>query len=363
MARKPNVFPSYLRHSSGQARIRVDGRDIMLGLYGSDESRVKYGQLVAKLAGGMSIDPLADSLRGKASRHDADADPGPTVGELCLAFMRYAETHYVKNGEMTSQVDAVRSTIRVLNSVYGLTPAKDFGPLALKAVRQQMVDKGWVRDTVNAAVGRVRRIFKHAVADELIAPSILQRLQAVSPLLMGRTEAPDLPPRTAVPESAIEAVKGRVSDLVKDLIDLQRLTGARSGELLGLTTGAIDRSGDVWLAELTDHKTAHHGQSRTLHFGPQCQLILRLYLSAMSDTALFQITRHAYCRAITRACDAAKINRWVPHQLRHTAASVARRQFGLEHAQSLLGHSKADMTEHYAAAGSERAREVARKIG
>lgn len=65
MARKPNVFPSYLRHSSGQARIRVNGRDILLGLYGSDESRVKYGQLIAKLAGGIPIDPLADSGRGK----------------------------------------------------------------------------------------------------------------------------------------------------------------------------------------------------------------------------------------------------------------------------------------------------------
>lgn len=363
MARKPNVFPSYLRHSSGQARIRVNGRDIMLGLYGSNESRVKYGQLIAKLAGGIPIDPLADSGRGKTSQNDPEADPGPTVGELCLAFMRYAETHYVKNGQPTSQVDAVRSTIRVLNSIYGLTPAKDFGPLALKAVRQQMIEKGWVRDTVNAAVGRVRRIFKHAVADELIEPGLLQRLQAVPPLLMGRTEAPDLPPRTAVPDSAIEAVKGRVSDLVKDLIDLQRLTGARSGELLGLTTGAIDRTGDVWSAELTDHKTAHHGQSRTLHFGPQCQLILRRYLLAAPDATLFDITRHAYCRAITRACEAAKIERWVPHQLRHTAASIVREQFGLEHAQSILGHSKADMTQRYAKAGEEKAREVALKIG
>lgn len=174
MARNPNVFPSYLRHSSGQARIRVNGLDIMLGLYGSDESRVKYGQLIAKLACGIPVDPMVDSGLGKRSENAPEVDPGPTVGELCHAFMRYAETHYVKNGEMTSQVDAVRSTIRVLISVYDLTPAKDFGPLALKAVRQQMVDKGWVRDTVNAAVGRVRRIFKHAVANELINPGLLQ---------------------------------------------------------------------------------------------------------------------------------------------------------------------------------------------
>ncbi len=55
MARKPNVFPSYLRHSSGQARIRVAGRDIMLGPYGSDESRIKYGQLIAQMAGGVPL--------------------------------------------------------------------------------------------------------------------------------------------------------------------------------------------------------------------------------------------------------------------------------------------------------------------
>ncbi len=63
MARKPNVFPSYLRHSSGQARIRVDGRDILLGLYGSDESRIKYGQLIAQMAGGVPLDPLASPKR------------------------------------------------------------------------------------------------------------------------------------------------------------------------------------------------------------------------------------------------------------------------------------------------------------
>ena len=73
MARKPNVFPSYLRHSSGQARIRVDGRDILLGVYGSDESLIRYGQLIAKLAGGVPLDPLADSQRGKASRRDPEA--------------------------------------------------------------------------------------------------------------------------------------------------------------------------------------------------------------------------------------------------------------------------------------------------
>ncbi len=119
MARKPSSIPAYLLHKpTGQARCRISGKDHYLGLYGSDESSVKYGQLISKQAGSIPIDPLADSNSGsRLPRNDADPDPGPTVGELCLAFMRYAETHNVKNGEPTSHVDAVRSTIRVLNSV------------------------------------------------------------------------------------------------------------------------------------------------------------------------------------------------------------------------------------------------------
>ena len=227
----------------------------------------------------------------------------------------------------------------------------------------KLVEHGWTRGTVNASMSRIRRIFKHAIANELIDASILQRLQCVAPLLAGRTEAHDNAPRTAVESADIEAVRLLVTPLVRDLIDVQRLTGARSGELLALTTGAINRTGEVWTAELSDHKTAHHGQSRTLHFGPKVQLILTTYLSADPSEPLFPITRHAYCRAVTRGCEKAGIARWVPHQLRHTAADTVRQQFGLEHTQSVLGHSKANMSERYAKAGQAKAAEVALKIG
>ena len=192
---------------------------------------------------------------------------------------------------------------------------------------------------------------------------VLQRLQAVSPLLAGRTEAHDNAPRHAVDQADIDTVRGLVSPLVRDLIDLQLLTGCRSGEMLGLTTAMIARTGEVWKAALVDHKCQHHGQSRTLHFGPQAQLIIMKYLSADPDKPLFNIIRTAYCRAITRVCERAEIERWVPHQLRHKTADIVRQRFGLEHAQSVLGHSKASMSEHYAKVGSIKASEVALLIG
>ena len=207
------------------------------------------------------------------------------------------------------------------------------------------------RDTVNSGMSRIRRIFKHAIANELIDGSILPRLQCVAPLLAGRTEAHDNAPRSAVESDDITNVKKLVSPLVGDLIDLQRLTGSRSGELLKLTAGVINRTGDVWPAQLGDHKAVHHGKSRTLHFGPHAQLILAKYLSADPDKRLFKITGAAYRRSITRACEKLSIERWVPHQLRHTNADTVRQEFGLEHAQSVLGHSKASMTEVYAKAG------------
>ena len=363
MARKPNVFPSYLLHQpTGQARVRIGGRDYYLGPYGSDESRIAYGQLIAKMAGGIEIDPVADSKRGSLPRNESD-DPGPSVGELCLVFLKHAETHYVKNGKETSEVFILKSVIRPLNELYGMLPAKDFGPLALKAVRTKMVELGWCRDTINAGMSRIRRIFKHAIANELIDGSILQRLQCVAPLLAGRTDAHDNAPRSAVESDDITTVKKLVSPLVRDLIELQRLTGSRSGELLKLSTGMINRTGDIWKAELGDHKTRHHGKSRTLHFGPHAQLILTKYLSADPDERLFRMTGAAYRRAITRACEKLGIDRWVPHQLRHTNADAVREEFGLEHTQAVLGHAKANMTEHYAKASSKKASEVARKIG
>ncbi|MBL8817173.1 MAG: tyrosine-type recombinase/integrase [Planctomyces sp.] len=364
MARKPNVLPSYLLHKqSGQARVRIDGKDILLGAYGSEESRIRYGELIANYSGGVQIDPFAKSNRGRFPRNDSEADSGPSVGELCLVFLRHAEGHYVKNGEPTSEISVLKSVIRPLNELYGMLPAKDFGPLALKAVRQKMVESGWCRSSINTGVSRIRRIFKHAIANELIDSSVLERLKCVAPLLAGRTEAHDNAPRKPVAIEDIEKIRKSVSSLICDLIDIQRLTGARSGELLKLTTRMIDRSGDVWFAELTDHKTRHHGQSRTLYFGPQAQLILVKYLSAEPDKRLFKITRNGYRRAITRTCEKLEIDRWVPHQLRHTVGHAVREEFGLEHTQAVLGHATADMTQHYAKISGLKAAEVARKIG
>lgn len=57
---------------------------------------------------------------------------------------------------------------------------------------------------------------------------------------------------------------------------------------------------------------------------------------------------HAYGNAVGKAAAAAGVPRWFPNQLRHLRATEVRQSHGLEAAQVLLGHSRADVTQVYA---------------
>ncbi len=70
-----------------------------------------------------------------------------------------------------------------------------------------------------------------------------------------------------------------------------------------------------------------------------------------------------YCDAIARACVKAGVPGWHPHQLRHNSGTRLRREFGIETARTVLGHTSAAMTELYAEADAAKAREAAAKLG
>ena len=64
-----------------------------------------------------------------------------------------------------------------------------------------------------------------------------------------------------------------------------------------------------------------------------------------------------------RACEAAGVPLWHPHQLRHSRATDLRRQFGIEAARVTMGHASLDATEIYAEADVERSRQIALEVG
>jgi hypothetical protein len=195
MPKLSHSLPKYRRHrATGQAIVTLAGRDHYLGPYGTALSRSEYDRVIAEWVSQGRPDgtePLAVDV---------------TVNELLAAYLRFAKGYFVRNGATTSEFDCIRYAMKPLKELYGRTLVKDFGPLALKAVRQKMIDAGWVRTSVNHQVGRVRRIFKWGVENELVPSSVLHGLQAVAGLQYGRTEAKESNPVKPVPEAFVDAV-------------------------------------------------------------------------------------------------------------------------------------------------------------
>ena len=264
--------PSYLKHAAtGQARCVVNGKTIYLGVYGTPESRARYDDLVFEWFA-RSGDVRAFTL---------------TVDDLVLLYMGHVREHYRKNGQETSEVNNARVALRYLVAAFGRTLAHDFGPRALKEVRQAMIDAGCVRTSINRMVDRVRRAFRWAVADELLPVSVSQALDCVSGLREGRTPAKESDPILPVSQHFIDAVEPYVSRQVWAMVQLQILTGARSGESLPIRGADINMQSAVWEFVPRSHKTQHHGKRRIIFLGPKAQAIVREFLKADLQAPLF----------------------------------------------------------------------------
>jgi integrase len=73
--------------------------------------------------------------------------------------------------------------------------------------------------------------------------------------------------------------------------------------------------------------------------------------------------KNSYYRAIARGCDRAGVPRWHPNQLRHLAATRLRKEFGLDVARAVLGHSSPAVTEVYAELDLGKAAEAMARVG
>jgi integrase len=407
MSRRPRI-PSYRLHKqSGQGIVTLTDpigrrRDILLGKHGTPESRQEYARVLAEWeASGRILTPAGTPPGAIASI---------TISEIILAFWRHAEEHYRhRDGTPTNELTDFRYSLKPLRELYGHTLAKDFGPLSLKAAREKMIDAGLCRGVVNQRIGRIRRMFRWAVENELVPSSVLEGLRAVRGLERGRSRARETEPVKPVQLAWVEAVLPLVRPVVAAMIRLQLHSGMRPGEVVRLRALDIDMTGKVWLyrpgsdvgAE-GDHKTAHRGYSRVVPLGPRCQAIIREHLKADVSAYLFspaeamdalraeqrrqrktrvqpsqqnrkkarpkrrpgcRYTVGSYAYAIRRASVRAGVPHWHPHQLRHNAATEIRRAAGLDAARAVLGHRSPQITEVYAEIDTAKAADVMERLG
>ncbi len=190
------------------------------------------------------------------------------------------------------------------------------------------------------------------------------------------------------------------------MVELQRLTGMRSGEMTVMRPCDVDRSSSVWVYKCIEHKSRRKQKPRAVAIGPKAQKILGRYLPRKDDAYFFspaeavaaqneakrkrpqdrrrlkkvpirkpgeRYTTRTYRKPIERAIaiiNAERIEKkkpqiegWFPHQLRHERGTAVRKEFGLEGAQVYLGHAKANVTEIYAKRDLDLAITIAARIG
>ncbi len=274
MPRPPSIPKPYVK--SGQLAVNL--RD--------PRSRRRYAEVIAAWeAADRAVEP-PEPRKQRTVRRPATT----TVTQVIVAYWIAMKPRYMRDGKPTSTGFAVRSALRRLRQHSGTVVATEFGPRRLRTYRDSLVASGGLgRDAINRDSQVIVRMFKWAVSDELVPAVLHQALACVEPLHRGEVSGLREPRRVEpVSDAAIEAILPLVPRQVAALIRLQRFTGARAGELVGLRAIDLETSSDVWLYRPDTHKTAHHGHRRTIPLGPKCQEVLRPFLTGRPvDRPLF----------------------------------------------------------------------------
>jgi integrase len=279
--------PAYCLHkATGQAVVRIDGKDHYLGKHASPESHAEYDRLIAEwLAAGRRL----------AAPTGTEAD-SISVAEVILAYYQHVEEYYRHpDGRPTSEVHNIKLALRLLKALYGHTSAAAFNSLALAAVRDQMIRDGRCRNRINKDAARIKRMFRWAASNRLVPDAVHQSLATVDGLRAGRSKARETAPAKPVALDTVEATLPHMTRQVAAMVRLQLLTGMRPGEVIRMRGIDLDTSGEVWTyrpgsdqGPHGSHKTAWRGQTRTVLIGPRAQEVLKPWLRLNLAEYLFQ---------------------------------------------------------------------------
>ncbi|MEM7576062.1 MAG: site-specific integrase [Planctomycetota bacterium] len=377
-------------HIRGEDRAYVSfsGKRRYLGVFGSDEAKLRYDDLIAAwLKNGRRL-PDADPL-------DAP-DAGLTITELCVRYFVHAEATFVvrATGKPSTHVGNVKLALRTLRRQYGPLLANDFPLACLVAIQDELVIDGLARNTVKGRINIIRAMFKWAANRDLVEPAVAGGL-SVFQHLDDRTDTPKWTKKQPVPDADFDAVLPHLSPVVRAMVQLQRESGMRSGEVCWLTPGQVDTRGAVWVYSPTHHKMIHKGKPRHIRLSPRAQNILRPWMDRAAEANCFSAAesaawhrqrrtlrrktdrrhgnragvglkknpRHAprlffdwasYAASVRAACDKAGVTRWSPNHLRHTFASSFEAAAGLKLTSEQLGHSETRTTTSFYVEDSQR---------
>jgi len=353
-------IPKYSKHGTGQARVRIDGKDVYLGKYGTPESKERYNALVADLL---------------AHRHE---DQEVTVDQLAIRFNAHANEHYVQR-ESRGRVANVKQALRYLIALHGPESTTEFSAAKLDGIRNRMIADDLSRVYINDLIAVIKQAFRRGVVWGLVPARVWESVNALQTLAKNRTLARETAPVEPVDPRHVKAIQKHVAKPIWSMVLLQLRAGMRPSEVLNLKPGEVDQTGQVWTYTPFSHKTEHHNKQRVVMLPKTAQAVLLPYLDRDDADYCFKPSesnvrlngkrkvgeryrRDSYRTAIQRACVKAGVPKWTPNQLRHNFGTDVRAKHGLDAARVLLGHSSKATTEIYAERDLAMARKIAAKL-
>ena len=384
--KQPAIFRQKRRDGRDTAFTLIDGRRIHLGVYGTPEAEKEYRRVVAEWNAGI-IAPKTNIA-------------GVAVAELVVRFLKERQRKV-----SPIQWDKEHRICTVLVSLYGDIAAAVFDVNCLRTIRNEFVQKRYVRREINCRVQVIQFIFRWGASHKIVPASVHHELKTLIPIKKGEYDLPESRERPIVSLADIEKTLAELSPVVRVMVQVHLATAARPTEVCELRIENIDRKGeDLWAVRLDHHKMAHleNADTKILYLAkPEIDVLLPLigqrtegYIFRPIDAMRYEKERRAtgavftkkqpsraardaeraknpkqefgecydfsaYRKAIYRACDRAGVPRWFPYQLRHTGITLIGLEHGVEAAQHTAGHRDIKMTQRYFHGENEIAKRVA----
>jgi len=293
----PRIYPH-----KGRDRIRIwvagKPKDITLGKSGSEEARAAYRRIVLEMDQSGGALPLA-----------ATADT--TCLELVVSYLEHAEAS-LEHRDFHNAKKALEPVV----TLYGPTPAGRFGVPELEIVRGEYVRAGYARRHCNRLATWVRRAWRWAARHRLVPRAAAAELRELEPLRRKKKcpasgqVAPETPKVRPAPLADVLAALPHCLPVVRAMVQLQRYTGCRPGEVVVVKPRYVDRHWQtvggvpMWLYSLGEdgeadgHKNEWRGAPKWIPIGPRGQEVLAPYLLRDPDAYCFSPAEAMAARAL-----------------------------------------------------------------
>lgn len=346
-----------------------------------------------------------------------------SVASLIDQYLKFSQQYYSPRliGENDSrtvgnQHARVVRALRYPWKLYRELPAEKFGPLALEACRELMIDDDLSRKYANQLIGCIQRAWKWASSKQLVSEASHSWLTKLQPLRKGRCrarEGPGTPP--IVPWEVIQKTISHTSRTIAGMILTQYYCCMRPEEVCIMRKGCIIKElkvkgapAGMWGYYPGIFKGDHLDNTvvqEVIPIGPKAQELLQPFLeeAVADDDYLFSPSKaqveemalkrslrktkvqpsqqdrrkknplkspgahylpDSYRQAVQRATARAGVPSWSPVQLRHTHSTEIRDKYdGIDVAQLALRHKHSKTSEIYAKLQVSKAFQLMAKEG